>query len=548
MSQSGARPTHKGNRDMQSDSNLLQLFCDSGDEAAFTMLVERHAGMVRAVIWRRTQDWSLVEEAVWKVFAVLARKAKSLRSVPLAGWLHRAAMHEAGNAARKAGRYRRTLRDYLHETMSQPPTGNATWEEIQPHLDAALARLPAAARELVLMHYLEQRGISEIASATGTNVEACRKRIRRSLDLLEDMLRRKGLVVSGTALAALFTAHSAGVSHAAAVSVAAAALKAAPSLTASSLVLHSLHLMNHTTLTKITVVALVLAAVPVTFLWQQNSSLQETVRELQAHPPFRAEAKPTQPEVALPLPPRPAMPATETGSGKTVAAASAESFHAAMTQKAQAKAKKQAAQEFTRICLNLPDLTEDQKARIQLLLETKFVDHIKGVLEVFQSGAVARAAQSTEGLTPAEKEAIAKLDPRGMKPPAVDGEMKAILTPEQFGEYAVRKEQKRIGDAEDGATDTLKSLGKKFDLTPEQKDVIFQQLAAHDLDPQVEDQVTAGNPFPRIGSRDETRDRIIRSQLTPPQAEIFDRDRAVEKEALQKQMMEYYTERASAGK
>jgi DNA-directed RNA polymerase specialized sigma24 family protein len=88
---------------MHSDSDLLQLFNDSGDEAAFTQLVQRHAGMVRAVIWRRTQDWSLVDEATWKVFAVLARKAKSLQGQPLAGWLHRAARHEAGNAARKAG-------------------------------------------------------------------------------------------------------------------------------------------------------------------------------------------------------------------------------------------------------------------------------------------------------------------------------------------------------------------------------------------------------------------------------------------------------------
>ena len=73
---------------MHSDSDLLKLFADHGDEAAFTLLVERHAGMVRAVIWRRTQDWSLVDEACWKVFAVLARKAKSLRSAPLAGWLN----------------------------------------------------------------------------------------------------------------------------------------------------------------------------------------------------------------------------------------------------------------------------------------------------------------------------------------------------------------------------------------------------------------------------------------------------------------------------
>ena len=36
--------------------------------------------------------------------------------------------------------------------------------------------------------------------------------------------------------------------------------------------------------------------------------------------------------------------------------------------------------------------------------------------------------------------------------------------------------------------------------------------------------------------------------LAPQQAEIYNRDRAVEREALQQQMMEYYRERAAAGK
>lgn len=532
---------------MHSDSDLLKLFADRGDEAAFTLLVERHAGMVRSVIWRRTQDWTLVDEASWKVFAVLARKAKSLRSVKLAGWLHRAAMHEASNAARKAGRYRRTLLGYFHESMTTHRNEHSTWEEIQPHLDAALARLPSEARELVLMHYLEQRGISEIAGATGTNAEACRKRIRRSLDQLADILRRRGLVIPGAALSAMFATHSAGITHAAAATVAATALKAAPALPVTSLVLHSLCLMNHTTLAKISIVALVIAVVPVTLLWRQNQKLQQAVRHLRVDPSTLAGLRDSTAAVSAPLPPRPAAEKSKIRS-EIAAAATPDSFHETMALKAEAKARKQAAQEFTRVSLNLPDLTDDQKAKIQLLLETAFLDQIQDVLSTFESGAVARAANSTEGLTAAEKEAVAKLDPRGMKPPSVDAEMSAVLTPEQFEEYKTRKEQKRIGDAEDSATDMLKYLGKRFDLTPGQRDVIFQELAALELAPERENQVDSSNPFPQIGSRDEARDRIIRSQLTPAQAEIFDRDRAVEREALQTQMLEYYRERDAAGK
>lgn len=165
------------------------------------------------------------------------------------------------------------------------------------------------------------------------------------------------------------------------------------------------------------------------------------------------------------------------------------------------------------------------------------------MLEVFESGVVAKAARDPESLTDGEKDAVAPLDPRRMSPPVVDEEMRTILTEEQFGTYAEKKELKRIGDAEDRATDLLKSLGRKFDLSPDQKDAIFQQLANHELAVPGQEKVVAGNPFPQIGSRDDARDSIIRSILTPQQTEIFNQDRAVEKQALQSQMLEYYKER-----
>ena len=103
------------------------------------------------------------------------------------------------------------------------------------------------------------------------------------------------------------------------------------------------------------------------------------------------------------------------------------------------------------------------------------------MLEVFESGVVAKAARDPESLTDGEKDAVAPLDPRRMSPPVVDEEMRTILTEEQFGTYAEKKALKRIGDAEDRATVLLKSLGRKFDLSPDQKDVIFQQLTNHEM-------------------------------------------------------------------
>ena len=167
------------------------------------------------------------------------------------------------------------------------------------------------------------------------------------------------------------------------------------------------------------------------------------------------------------------------------------------------------------------------------------------VLGVFESGTVAKAAQSPETLTAEEKAAIAPLDPRRMGAPSMDQEMQSILTEDQYEVHTAKKEQKRIGDAEDRTTDQLKSLGRKFDLSQDQKDSIFQQLATLELQPNASATRANGEPFPQIGSRVEARDDIIRCHLTPQQTEIFDQDRALEKAALQSQMREFHRERAA---
>ena len=526
---------------MDSDSDLLRHFADTGDEAAFTTLVSRHAGMVRGVAWRRTQDWATAEEIAQNVFAILARKAGALRHHSLAGWLHHTAVLEARNAWRKAGRYRDALQHYSHHMTPAPTSADDAWEQLRPHLDEAMARLPEEARHLVVMRYLERRSIHEIAGATGKTAEACRKRLQRSIRLLEALLQRRGLACrTGPALGSLLAAQSLCAPPASAAALAAAALKAAPGLTAFSLTAHALHLMKATTVAKTAALALVLAAMPVTILWQRNAELRAAAqRPRAAAQPAPTPPPPVRPVLppAAPVPPAPG-PAT-TPAATDPAAARME----AVVKKAKEKAKRIADQEFTRISLNLPDLTDSQKERIRHALEQKGLADTQEMLAAFQSGAVARGVQAPESLTPADQAALARiaaLDPRQPSAPSVEDELQAILTPEQLDQHVRAREAKRLGEAEEAANDTLKFIGRSFDLTAEQKDRLFQQLAQHELSPAPPSPPDRADPFPQIGSKQEARDRIIRANLTPPQAEVFDRHRAAEREVLRQQMMEFY--------
>ncbi|RYD39737.1 MAG: hypothetical protein EOP85_15455, partial [Verrucomicrobiaceae bacterium] len=117
---------------MESDTDLLHRFATTGEEAAFSLLVSRHAGMMQGVALRCTGDPALAEEVTQAVFVILMRKARALRHECLAGWLHRTTFLEARNAGRKAARYRLALQRF--GSLFSPPAPVPD-EEILPYLD-----------------------------------------------------------------------------------------------------------------------------------------------------------------------------------------------------------------------------------------------------------------------------------------------------------------------------------------------------------------------------------------------------------------------------
>src|SRR5688572_11513655 len=80
-----------------SDLELLRGYACDGDEAAFAVLVERHAPWVFAAARRRLGDDHLADDATQATFMLLAAKAGRLAGSgrrSLAGWLFHA-MHFA---------------------------------------------------------------------------------------------------------------------------------------------------------------------------------------------------------------------------------------------------------------------------------------------------------------------------------------------------------------------------------------------------------------------------------------------------------------------
>jgi len=512
-----------------SDGINLRRFADSGDESSFVAIVDRYAAMVRGVAIRCTGDAAMADEVTQSVFFLLACRAASVPADHLGGWLHRTAFLSARNARRRALRYREAIRelgqqhDAMTDTANQIPlSGSSSWKEIHPYLDEAVARLPERSRTPLMLRFFENRSIREISSLTGKSEAAVRKSLERSLVRLSNMLRRRGVVTSGTALAAILSANcllappaSAAALATAALStanVAASALESAsgqafPGLTASASIIRGAG------------TALLLAAVPLSLLWRQNQTLKQ---QMSAAEEGTRNAQ-TVPRVApsaenLPVRSLPLVAAAARSGEKTAGPETPES-----PDLLREKSTREANRELERISLYLPGLTEEQRASLFSFYEKQSLRKAEAFAKARQTGAFTRLAGGISNLT-AEDITLFKIA-HGVpgRSPDEHEALQDILTDDQFTLHMAATERRRINDAEGVAADVLRTLGQNFDLTGSQKDAIFADVAGFEMNPSAELEGAAAE-LPSA-FRESGRDHVIRQHLTREQAAIFDRRR-----------------------
>jgi RNA polymerase sigma-70 factor (ECF subfamily) len=137
------------------DARLLERFAAHRDEAAFELLLWRHARLVFGVCLRVLRDPDDAEDAFQATFLALARHAGRIaKREAAAGWLHRVAYRVALTARRRrARRDAREQRAGTAEHLSSPPDGGAAPEnrELRQVLDEEIGRLPARFRSAVAL-------------------------------------------------------------------------------------------------------------------------------------------------------------------------------------------------------------------------------------------------------------------------------------------------------------------------------------------------------------------------------------------------------------
>jgi RNA polymerase sigma factor (sigma-70 family) len=185
----------------ETDAQLLARFLACRDEAAFAALVRRHGPMVLGVsrrLLRHTQD---AEDAFQAAFLVLARKADSvLKREAVGSWLYMVAYRTAQRV-----RDRQTQRRAREKQMDEMPHPEAQPQEPQdwrPLLDQELSLLPEKYRAPLVLCDLQGRSRREAARQLKLPDGTLSSRLAAGRRLLAERLSRRGVVLSGGALAA----------------------------------------------------------------------------------------------------------------------------------------------------------------------------------------------------------------------------------------------------------------------------------------------------------------------------------------------------------
>src|SRR5439155_7753268 len=196
-------------------------------EPAFAELVHRHVDFVYSAALRMVCDSHLAEDVTQAVFVALAKNSTQLTDRPvLSGWLHRTAQNIAAQTVRTD--MRRRAREQEAAAMNQLLSGepDAAWQDIAPHLDAALGELREPDRDALLLRYFERKSAREIAQTLGTSEDAAQKRVSRAVERLREHFAKRGVTIGASGLVVIISANAvqaAPVGLAVTISTAAAA-------------------------------------------------------------------------------------------------------------------------------------------------------------------------------------------------------------------------------------------------------------------------------------------------------------------------------------
>lgn len=162
---------------MDDDFSLVQRSVE-GDSAAFGLLYDRYAAIIRAMAFDITHDLNLAKDLAQDVFLRAYAKLPTVRNRDRFGpWLIAVARHcfQEWRRSRRRDRHRFTA-----EPLDVICTVESLSDEITNSLRLAIAQLPERERLALHLHYLQEQPVAVAQEILGLSYSAFYKIIARA--------------------------------------------------------------------------------------------------------------------------------------------------------------------------------------------------------------------------------------------------------------------------------------------------------------------------------------------------------------------------------
>ena len=167
----------------------------SGDEIAFSELVQKYQKSVHALVWRKIGDFHIAEEITQDTFLQAHKKLGSLKNPSqLAGWLYVIADRLCKAWFRKKKLYTQSLETTSAETLEKAAYADYACEQRE---DAAvenrrkivqklMEKLPESERTVMVLHYLGEMSCEAISKFLGVSPNTVKSRLKRARERLQN--------------------------------------------------------------------------------------------------------------------------------------------------------------------------------------------------------------------------------------------------------------------------------------------------------------------------------------------------------------------------
>jgi RNA polymerase sigma-70 factor (ECF subfamily) len=183
-------------RDRVDEACLIEQ-AKQGDKKAIGELYRRHIDAIYRYAYARVKDTGLAEDLTAQVFLKALEGLPRYRftGVPFANWLYSIARARINDHWRRQRRSREVPLKYTAPAGVPGPEEYVAQEEDWAIALDLLAQLSDCQQEVILLRFIGEMSLSEVASTLGKSVGAVKALQHRALAALARLVERKGLAL-----------------------------------------------------------------------------------------------------------------------------------------------------------------------------------------------------------------------------------------------------------------------------------------------------------------------------------------------------------------